>query len=960
MTLLQVQNAVGDDYTVEREIGRGGMAIVYLAQDHRHNRSVAVKVLREELLGSAHADRFLREIKLEGQLQHPHILPIFDSGSCKGVLYYIMPYVEGETLRARLDREGMLTLEDTLRIGRQVAEALAYAHEKGVIHRDIKPANILLRSGNALVADFGVARALEESAGAALTQTGTVVGTPAYMSPEQAGGETNLDGRSDIYSLGCVLHEMLAGEPPFTGPTTQSVLAKHLNEPAPSLGIVRPDLPAGIVDLVRRALAKVPADRFRIAKDLSAALESQGHLTPLDHGTWVATGKRRTRSRIISAALAAVGILILWFGVRPLISSWTLTGRLQAGLIACFPLASRGDPGPTGQDASIALVRALEGASSLRCTDAWQFLTAQERASPNSLGVARARDIAEEMAADHFILGSTTLWSDSISVTLGLYRTVSGRQVSQASGSAREREFTPEQIAVQALVGLLPALLGAGEDPPDLSFMVRRDPAAVAAWIEGEREYRNLNFSTALEFFSQSVKIDSLMAFAALKGAQAASWRHREALADSLVSLAVRHDTLLSSAERGLAHGLQAYLLGDGATAVEAFDAVLAEEPDWGEAWAALGEAYYHLLPPGLRVPSSAEATFKESIRLEPGFRPPLVHLAEISLRAGDTNPAEGWIARLEGTDAPRTTLRRLRLMLRCVKEGPDKVLWRQAVTEDVVAVLTAGQSLASAGHQLECAERAWRSVLDGGPYDRPSVDPVWGSTLGLTALLVAQGRIRESEALLDSIRASVRGPAANAVPFLELLAATADPRLASRAWAVDSLAKRFFGEDYEAVLPREGYGVASWHASAGQVRAVQQIAHHLGADSTRAARPSHRRRLRGIQAHLSLLVGDTADAVENLQSLLLEPTSGELAWSWDETLPYTRLTLAEVYLKRGQWEQALETAGVFDHPEPVVFLFFLPRSLSIRVEAARALRRPNLAADFQQRSERLRANADR
>ena len=228
--------ALADRYTIERELGRGGMAVVYLAHDRKHDRKVALKVIQPDLAESIKAERFLREIQIAAKLTHPHILPLYDSGAVDGVLYYVMPYVEGESLRDRLQREKQLPLDDALRITRDVASALGEAHDQGVVHRDIKPENILLtKSGHAVVADFGIARALTVAGGANGDGDGIAVGTPSYMSPEQAGHRVRSMARSDIYSLGCVLYEMLAGHPPFTGATAQEILARHALDPVPSL-----------------------------------------------------------------------------------------------------------------------------------------------------------------------------------------------------------------------------------------------------------------------------------------------------------------------------------------------------------------------------------------------------------------------------------------------------------------------------------------------------------------------------------------------------------------------------------------------------------------------------------------------------------------------------------------------------------------------------------------------------
>ena len=270
----QLQSALVGRYRIEREIGHGAMATVYLAHDMRHERAVAVKVLDPTVSAVLGAERFVREIKLLARLQHPHILPLFDSGNADGLLFYVMPYIAGDSLRAQLVSEGSLKLESALRITSEVAGALDYAHRHGVVHRDVKPENILLHDGHAIVADFGVARAISAAAGQTLTGTGLSVGTPAYMSPEQALATEELDGRSDIYALGCVLYEMLAGEPPFTGPSAQAVIARRFTERPPSLRHIRGSIPEAVEQAVLRAMAPEPSDRFQSAAQLATALET--------------------------------------------------------------------------------------------------------------------------------------------------------------------------------------------------------------------------------------------------------------------------------------------------------------------------------------------------------------------------------------------------------------------------------------------------------------------------------------------------------------------------------------------------------------------------------------------------------------------------------------------------------------------------------------------------------------
>ncbi|MEA2762522.1 MAG: eukaryotic-like serine/threonine-protein kinase, partial [Gemmatimonadaceae bacterium] len=330
-TIQQVQQAF-TAYTIERELGAGGMATVYLAHDKKHDRKVAIKILHAELAAVLGAERFLQEIRVTANLQHPHILGLIDSGiidddagELRGRPYYVMPFVEGESLRQRLDKEQQLPVSDSVRIATEVASALDYAHRHNVIHRDIKPENILLHDGSAIVADFGIALAVTQAGGARITQTGLSLGTPGYMSPEQAMGERTITARSDIYSLGAVTYEMLAGEPPFTGPTVQAVVARVMTEEPRPLTSQRRSVPPHVEAAVSRALQKVPADRFASAHEFADALTGEHPVRASDVSSHALSfGKRRQRraasirvAATLFVALAAGVALGVWVRPRP-------------------------------------------------------------------------------------------------------------------------------------------------------------------------------------------------------------------------------------------------------------------------------------------------------------------------------------------------------------------------------------------------------------------------------------------------------------------------------------------------------------------------------------------------------------------------------------------------------------------------------------------------------------------
>src|SRR5688572_18163880 len=318
MAIDRLSSALAASYRIDREIGAGGMATVYVAQDVRHDRKVAIKVLHPELSAVIGADRFLAEIKTTAALQHPHILPLFDSGSADGLLFYVMPFVDGETLRAKLSREKQLPISDAVRITREVANALDYAHRRGVIHRDIKPENILLHEGQALVADFGIALAVQSAGGQRMTQTGLSLGTPQYMSPEQAMGERQIDARADQYALAAVTYEMLCGEPPFTGPSVQAIVARVLSEEPRPITTQRRAVPPEVEGAVLRGLEKLPADRFASVAEFAATLSRRDGTGARTAAMASATPAARRNARMLGGALAVATLAALWGWLRPI------------------------------------------------------------------------------------------------------------------------------------------------------------------------------------------------------------------------------------------------------------------------------------------------------------------------------------------------------------------------------------------------------------------------------------------------------------------------------------------------------------------------------------------------------------------------------------------------------------------------------------------------------------------
>jgi serine/threonine protein kinase len=403
-----LRKALAGRYTIEREVGHGAMATVYLARDLRYDRRVAVKVLSRELAAALGAERFLREIDILAHLNHPHILPLLDSGDAGGFLFYVMPFVEGESLRLRLDRETQLPIADALAITREVALALDYAHRQGFIHRDVKPENILLSDGLALVADFGIARAVNRAAERdQLTGSGLSPGTPPYMAPEQAsGGE--VDSRCDIYALGCVLYEMLAGQPPFPGPTAQAVLARHLADPVPPLRTVRTTVPVGVERAVFKALAKVPADRFATAGEFAAALAAPD----------VPDGRNWRRSIAITSVVGAVAVIV-WLVSR----NWSPGGArapVDTTFYAVFPFER--DSGLASFNEDQLLQDAMSQWTGVAVVDRPRLSEALPR-NHARLTVAEAAAAAQRVGAGRYVLSQVSRVGDSLRIHSAVYAT---------------------------------------------------------------------------------------------------------------------------------------------------------------------------------------------------------------------------------------------------------------------------------------------------------------------------------------------------------------------------------------------------------------------------------------------------------------------------------------------------------------------------------------------------------
>jgi eukaryotic-like serine/threonine-protein kinase len=642
----RLQAALADRYRIERELGRGGMATVYLAQDLRHDRPVALKLLHPELAAALGPERFLHEIRTAAKLQHPHILPLFDSGAGAagaGQLWYTMPYVEGETLRIRLQRERQLPLDDALRITTQVLSALDYAHAHGVIHRDIKPENILLEGDQAVVADLGIARAIGAAGDDRLTETGLAVGTVAYMSPEQAVGQRDLDGRTDIYSLGVVLYEMLAGEAPFTGPTAQAIIARRLTEAPRPLRSARETVPAAVDQAVMKALARAPADRHPTAAAFSAALKVGAETA--DRAREAVRPRRSKRLVGILAGITAAALLGIFLRSRAATPS-----GLNPSLLAVAPFDVLDPKFQLWQEGMVDLLsRNLDGAGPLRTVSPTVVVRRWSgRADPESAG-----ELGRRTGAGLSLYGSLlSSGRDSVRIRATL--------LDVAHGSTMEEwEFRDAADRIDRLTDSLTmrVLQGLGRTRPigsvRLTSFGSTSLPAVKAFLQGEQHLRRAEWDSALAYYERAIRLDSTFPLALRRASTALGWTRTgyDSLSNAYAlragaanhglpprdSLLVLSDSLFAAMFAAGPLGLRAD--SSWGSRLQRFFATVEDAttryPEDPEAWNNLGEADDHF---GTFVGRSYQQqldAFDRAIELDSAYAPAYLHPISISAMDG-------------------------------------------------------------------------------------------------------------------------------------------------------------------------------------------------------------------------------------------------------------------------------------------------------------------------------------
>jgi serine/threonine-protein kinase len=637
--------ALKDRYAVERQAGAGGMATVYLARDLKHGRAVAIKVLRPELAATMGTDRFLREIEMAARLQHPHILPVYDSGAADGVLYYVMPFVEGESLRDRLDREGQLPTDEAVRLTREAASALEYAHSHGVVHRDIKPENILLFGGHAVVADFGIARAVEASGGPGLTGMGIAIGTPAYMSPEQATASNEVDGRSDQYSLACVFYEMLAGERAFSGPSVQSVMTKSITGPRPRVREIRASVPPGTEAAIVKALSTDPADRYRSMADFAAAV-GEGLTGPTTAAVSAKPGRRALVAAAVVVVLSAIGL----FAWRSNASGSPVVEGAQR--IAVLPFRTSGAGvellGEGLVDLMSTNLDAIGGITTVEPRTVLQRW--KERGSAIDLDGALA--VGEAVDAGAVILGSVVATGSAVRLTADLYASDGDKlATAQVNGHADSVLSLVDGLSL----ALMRDVWRSNEPLPSIRVagLTTTSIGAMRAYLRGEQHYRKSAWDSAAVAFGEAVAEDSTFALAQYRLAMTYGWtgnsNSQEAAAAG--TAAVRYASRLPPEERSLVIAYRMFQEGKLA-ATDSMRRYTAAHPGDADGWYLLGESQYHTRRYVAYTPSDLMAPFDRVLELDPSLTPAAIHPLETALEIADSTLYRKYMSVLERADA--------------------------------------------------------------------------------------------------------------------------------------------------------------------------------------------------------------------------------------------------------------------------------------------------------------------
>jgi serine/threonine-protein kinase len=851
----RLQAALGDAYRIERELSGGGMSRLFLAEESSLHRKVVIKLLPPQFASEVSVARFRQEIEVAANLQHPNILPVLAAGARDNLLYYVIPYVPGESLRHRLTREARLPVDDAVQIMREMADALAYAHGQGILHRDIKPENILLEGSHAVLTDFGVARALAEAQGSErLTETGLAVGTPGYMAPEQAAGERHIDARADVYALAVVGYEMLAGKAPFEGPTAQAVLAAHLTETPKSLAAVRPEVPRTVSDTIARALAKNRKERLQTAAEFRDALRPVATASPL-----------LRRRRVVGGAGAIAVVIAL--GVWRLFAGRS-AAPLDADLVAVAPFDVLAPHLDLWREGLVDIVsRNLDGAGPIRTISPTTVIRRWGgRADPGA-----ATELGRSTGAGLVVFGRVVgAGGDSVRLTATLLDAGTGSVVSEFE--VRDVADRLDRVADSLTVGLLREL---GRTRPigavRLASLGSTSLPAIKLFLRAEQYYRRGQWDSTLSYAQRAVAIDSNFTLALRRIPTSLWWR---GVSPDVTQLLLRE----GAKNHGLAPRESLLVTFDslwGAAAGDAYSwpllsrmsSTLAEAtrryPDDPEVWYSLGELSFHYstwVSP--RVPKrGAFDAFARSIALDSAFAPAYEHIVDLALGLQEPELAGKYAeAYLRiGPDASSAAALRTALDLLSPQRASTPELARTLDTLDARALYDTWSFIASAADSSEVAVRAARAFSAARPSDqRDRIRQSWV----LAQTLAYRGHIGEAARELFTRRPWV-GVAAN-VTVTEVMLSGSLPADSAEQWLAELM---------KSDQTWAAWGGLTWWASRSDTAALRRLERvaRINADSTSPGTFSKaywRYMVAAVPAYLALSRGDTATTLRLLAAL--------------------------------------------------------------------------------------------
>jgi tRNA A-37 threonylcarbamoyl transferase component Bud32/tetratricopeptide (TPR) repeat protein len=913
----RLSNALRDRYLIERELGQGGMATVYVAQDLKHDRKVAIKVLRRELGASLGPERFLREIRVAAKLQHPHIVGLFDSGviaaepGSEALSYYVMPFVEGETLRARLARTGQLALPEVVRLTTEIADALAKAHRVGVVHRDIKPENILLADGHALVMDFGVAKAVSAATDQpGLTSAGLSLGTPAYMAPEQVAADPRIDHRADIYALGLVAYEMLGGGLPYSATTPQQQMAAHLTQAPMPIHLKRPDCPPALASLVMRCLSKNPDERWQSAEELLTQLGALETLTSRRVSWW--TGRRM--ASLVGAALLLVGVTL---GVR------RLTGpprdKAAANVLAVLPFTVRGNPSLDylGDGLVTLLSASLDGAASIRSVNPHALL-GFVGAGRSAISLERARRVAEHFHAGLFVVGDVLEVQGKLRLSASLFDRTHGDQ------PLAEAMVDGQSGDVLALIDLLATRLvatrsaGSGARLTRAAAVTTSSLPALRAYLAGEQAYRAGQYAEAVSAFQEAAANDTTfaLAFYRLSAAQ-----ERLAWADASrrsAELAFHHSSRLSIHDQRFLAAVLAMRRGHSGDAERQFRAIVQAYPDDSEAWYQLGELVFHGSPLRGASMTAAREPFSRALFLDPGDLGALYHLVRIAARDGNRRELDSLAARfyqLSSAGDRTLELRALQAYTTHDSAGVDSVVAEFGRAPDAILPL-AVWSVAVFARNIPGAERIARFLTQP---ERDRGVQAQGHIL-LAHLELARGRRKAAWGELEAAGKLSRSESPlvdawfRALPFVrqsreELRAARSQLEQwnAGESAARSALASAFYSGHNGVHQVLKTYLLGLLDSRLGDGRARARAAELDSVGHSAEGPPLALELAQGLRAQIALAEGLSDTALTDLEALRIEGWYELTFVSPFYSGSMERFSHAELLRQKGRGEEAIE-----------------------------------------------------